>query len=41
METAGETNLPAPLEAGPYRMGDLLLLTTADEKLSHSRPQAK
>ena len=33
METAGETNLPAPLEAGPYPMGDLLLITTADEKL--------
>jgi hypothetical protein len=33
METSGETNLPAPLEAGPYQMGDLLLITTADEKL--------
>lgn len=33
METAGEVNLPAPLEAGPYPMGDLLLITTADEKL--------
>jgi outer membrane protein assembly factor BamB len=33
METAGETNLPAPLEAGPYPMGDLVLITTADEKL--------
>jgi hypothetical protein len=33
METAGETNLPAPLEAGPYRMGDSLLLVTADDKL--------
>jgi hypothetical protein len=33
METAGETNLPAPLEAGPFRMGDSLLLTTADDKL--------
>jgi outer membrane protein assembly factor BamB len=33
METVGETNLPAPLEVGPYPMGDLLLITTADEKL--------
>src|SRR4029079_4613944 len=33
METVGETNLPAPLEAGPYRIGDALLLTTADDKL--------
>ncbi len=33
METVGETNLPAPLEAGPYRLGDSLLLSTADDKL--------
>jgi outer membrane protein assembly factor BamB len=33
METVGEANLPAPLEAGPYPLGDLLLVTTADEKL--------
>jgi outer membrane protein assembly factor BamB len=33
METAGESNLPAPLEAGPYAIGDSLLVTTADERL--------
>ena len=38
METAGETNLPAPLEAGPYPIGDALLVATADENSSPSRP---
>jgi PQQ-like domain len=33
LETAGETNLPAPLEAGPYRVGDGALVATADDKL--------
>ncbi len=32
METAGETNLPAPLETGPYRFGDGILVATADDK---------
>jgi hypothetical protein len=33
LETIGETNLPAPFEAGPYPMGDMLLIATTDEKL--------
>jgi outer membrane protein assembly factor BamB len=33
METVGESNLPAPIEAGPFSIGDGILLTTADEKL--------
>jgi outer membrane protein assembly factor BamB len=33
METVGETNLPAPIEAGPFPTGDGILMTTADEKL--------
>ncbi len=33
METVGETNLPAPIDAGPYPLGDAILLTTADNKL--------
>jgi outer membrane protein assembly factor BamB len=33
LESAGETNLPAPVEWGPYRLGDLALTATADGKL--------
>lgn len=33
LETIGESNLPAPLEWGPYRAGDSLLVATADDKL--------
>ncbi len=33
LETVGDTGLPAPLEWGPYRIGDTLLLGTADDKL--------
>ncbi len=33
METIGETNLPAPIESGPFKIGDSVLLTTADDNL--------
>jgi hypothetical protein len=33
LETAGEMNLPAPIEAGPFRIGDAVLLATSDDKL--------
>lgn len=33
LETAGETVLPAPREAGPFRYGDNLLIGTTDGKL--------
>ena len=33
LETSGEMALPAPLEEGPYPLGDGVLLTTADGKL--------
>jgi hypothetical protein len=33
LKTVGETNLPAPLEWGPYPAGDIALLATADHKL--------
>ncbi len=33
LETVGETNLPGSIEWGPYRVGDVALLATADHKL--------
>lgn len=33
LERAGESNLPAPVVWGPFRVGDALLVATADEKL--------
>jgi outer membrane protein assembly factor BamB len=33
LETTGDSNLPAPLEWGPYQAGDSLLVATADDKL--------
>ena len=32
-ESAGESNLPAPLEWGPYPANDVALLATSDQKL--------
>ncbi len=33
LETAGESNLPAPLEWGPYAANDVALVATSDQKL--------
>jgi hypothetical protein len=33
LESAGETTLPAPIEWGPYRIGDMAVTATADGKL--------
>jgi outer membrane protein assembly factor BamB len=41
METVGETNLPAPIEAGPFSIGDGILITTADEKLVALSPTSE
>jgi hypothetical protein len=34
LESAGETNLAAPVEWGPYAAGDTALLATVDQKLA-------